>query len=188
MSTCDHEEADSRICVHVQNALQNGATTIFVRTVDTDVIVLLVGIYFHFLEAHQNVDIRVGFGTGKHFKCYSINNICLHIGKPRSRALPFFHAFTGSDTTSQFLGKAKKSAWEAWKSYPEVTEAFLCAADRPFQILQLSSRVTELLERYVCVLYDKTTSTCFVNELRQELFCKRAKMMENIPPTQVCSH
>jgi len=86
------------------------------------------------------------------------------------------------------IGKSKKSAWEAWKSYPEVTEAFLCAADRPFEILKLSSRVTKLLEQYICVLYDKTTPTCFVHELRQELFCKRAKMMENIPPTQVCSH
>jgi len=26
--------------------------------------------------------------------------------------------------TSAFYGKGKKSAWEAWKSYPEVTQAF----------------------------------------------------------------
>ena len=43
----------------------------------------------------------------------------------------------------------------------------------------------KLLERFTCILYDKTTPLVSVNELRQELFCKRAKMMENIPPTQV---
>ena len=34
-------------------------------------------------------------------------------------------------------------------------------------------------------MYDKTTPLVSVNELRQALFCKRAKIMENIPPTQV---
>ena len=115
------------------------------------------------------------------------NSICQNLGKQRSRALPLFHAFTGSDTTSQLLGKGKKTAWEAWNSFPEVTEAFLCAADRPFQslLLQLNSPTTEKLERYVCVLYDKTTSICSVNDLRRDLFCKKSRTMENIPPTQV---
>jgi len=39
----------------------------------------------------------------------------------------------------------------------------------------------EILERYVCVLYDKSTSLSSVNELRKELFCKRIKTMEAIP-------
>lgn len=185
MSACDHEEADSRICIHVQDAVRNGASKVLVRTVDTDVIVILVGIYFQLCEVYQDCEIWVGFGTGKHYKCYSINSICLHLGKRRSRALPFFHSFTGSDTTSQFLGRGKKSAWESWRIYPEVTDAFLCAVDRPFKMLELNSRVTDLLERYTCVLYDKTTPTSHVNELRRDLFCKKAKTMENIPPTQV---
>lgn len=185
MSLCDHEEADSRICIHVQDALQKGARKILVRTVDTDVIVILVGVYFHLHDVYPDTDIWVGLGTGKHYRYYSINSICQNLGKPKSRALPFFHAFTGCDTTSQFFGKGKKKAWESWKSYPEVTEAFLCAVEHPFQFLLLTSPVTELLERYVCVLYDNTTPICSANELRQEHFCKRAKTMENIPPTQV---
>ena len=105
MSPCNHEEADSRICIHVQHALQNGARNILVSTVDTDVIVILVGAYFSFLDTFPDMNIFVGFGTGKHFK---INSICQSLGKEKSRALPFFHTFTGCDTTSQFLGKGKK--------------------------------------------------------------------------------
>ena len=45
-------------------------------------------------------------------------------GKEKSTALPIFHCYTGCDTTSAFCGKGKKSAWEAWTSYPEVTRAF----------------------------------------------------------------
>ena len=42
MMECDHEEADTRICVHIMDALDNGAKKVYVRTVDTDVIVVLV--------------------------------------------------------------------------------------------------------------------------------------------------
>jgi len=56
------------------------------------------------------------------------------------------------------------------------------AAIHPFQMLELKSFKMGILERYVCVLYDKTTLLSFVNELRKELFCKRSKAMEAIPP------
>lgn len=45
MPSCNHEEADSRIIVHVVHALDHGATNTHIRTVDTDVIVILVGQY-----------------------------------------------------------------------------------------------------------------------------------------------
>ncbi|KAG0710652.1 hypothetical protein GWK47_022350 [Chionoecetes opilio] len=50
MPPCDHEEADHRIVVHLQDALESGCTTCLVRTVDTDVLVILIGKY-HFLAA-----------------------------------------------------------------------------------------------------------------------------------------
>ena len=71
-----------------------------------------------------------------------------------SRALPFFHAFTGCDTTSQLFGKGKRIAWESWKSFPEVTEAFLSVMNQPFQFLKVDSTAMKLLERFTCILYD----------------------------------
>ena len=185
MPDCDHEEADYRICVHVNDALHKGAREVLVRTVDTDVIVILVGAFFRLNTMYPAANIWVGFGTGKHFQYYNINSICHQLGESKSTALPFYHAFTGCDTTSQFFGKGKKSSWDSWKSFPDVTKAFQCTISHAFQLLQLGSPVFELLERYTCILYDRTTSMCSVNELRQELFCKGSKMMENIPPSQV---
>ena len=95
MSPCCHEEADSRIYIHVQNALQKGASNILVSTVDTDAIVVLVSIYFHFCDVFHDVNLCVGFGHGKHFRHYSINKMCHDLGKEISISLPFFHAFTG---------------------------------------------------------------------------------------------
>ena len=42
MPQCDHEEADTRIVVHIADALKKGLSTFLVRTVDTDVIVILI--------------------------------------------------------------------------------------------------------------------------------------------------
>ena len=109
---CDHEEADTRIALHWHYAVTQGATTILVRTVDTDLIVILVGL---FSSLPSSVEIWVAFGVRRKFNYFSIKNICLALGEEKSKRFPFFHAYTGCDTTSQFHEMAKKSAWEAWK-------------------------------------------------------------------------
>ena len=182
LQPCDHEETDTRIALHLYDAVNQGATNILVRTVDTDVIVILVGLFFNI---QSPVNTWVGFGTGKKFRYYSINSICQALGEDKSRAILFFHAFSGCDTTSQFHGKAKKSVWEAWKSFPPATTAFVQIFQEPFQQLTLQSRLFEVLEHFTCVIYDRTTELSSVSDLRQDLFSKRSKLMENIPPTQV---
>ena len=60
--------------------------------------------------------------------------------------------------------------------------------DHCFPLLQkdiLDIPIFSTLERFACILYDKSTTLSSVNELRQELFSKKSVMMENIPPTQV---
>lgn len=185
MPACNHEEADTRILVHVLNALEMGARSISVRTVDTDVVVILVGHFFDMHRAHGPFDVWVAFGMGKHYRCLYINAICNHLGEPRSSALPAFHAFTGCDTTSSFLGRGKKTAWEAWKSFPDVTNAFLQIRANPFQPIDVMSSQFSILERFTVVIYDKSNTSGSVNKARRELFTKMNRSLENIPPTQV---
>ncbi len=64
MGVSDHEESDTRICIHIQDALQKGAKKILLRTVDTDVIVMLAG-HFFLQSTYPDFDIWVAFGTGK---------------------------------------------------------------------------------------------------------------------------
>ena len=107
MPQCNHEEADTRIIIRVQDSLQRGTNTIMIRTVDTDIIVLLIGHFYALLEQNPNADIWVAFGTGNHFCYYHINIICANLGFEKSRGLLPFHALTGCDTTSSFFGKSK---------------------------------------------------------------------------------
>ncbi|KAJ3599931.1 hypothetical protein NHX12_033885 [Muraenolepis orangiensis] len=121
MLPCNHEEEDTRIMIHQLDALEHGSSPCLVHTVDTDVVVK-----FHALiTKYPAADIWVAFGTDKYYTYHHINTIFHTLGKDRSTALPVFHCYTGCDTTSAFCRKGKRSAWDAWNSYPEVTQAFV---------------------------------------------------------------
>ena len=184
MQDCDHEEADTRILLHLQDVLTNGSSNCLVRTVDADVVAIIIGKFHTLLTRNPTADIWIAFGTGKDFMYVHINAICHALGKCKSISLPIFHCFTGCDTTSAFLGKGKKSAWEAWKSYPEVTQAFIYMATHPHTPLTVESQYFRHLECFTVVVYDKTSCLVSVDEVRKELFCQKNRTMENIPPTQ----
>ncbi|KAG1676399.1 Thymidine phosphorylase [Nymphon striatum] len=59
MQLCDHEEADTRILVHILDALKNGTKSIFVRTVDTDVIVILTGHFYQLTNSYGPLDVWI---------------------------------------------------------------------------------------------------------------------------------
>ena len=161
--------------------MTKGAKVLSVRTVDTDVVVLLVG---HF-SSFGPCDIWVEFGMGKNFRRLHINDIVQNLGDRPSRALLVFHAYTGCDTTSSFTGIGKKTAWKAWKSLPEVTNAFLFIRENPFKPIEVSNPHFSTLERFTVVMYDKTSSHDSVNNARRELFTKSNRSLDHIPPSQV---
>ena len=57
MDSSNHEEADTRILVHLQDTLNNGTTTCLVRTVDTDVVVIIVGKLHTLLNDHPSANV-----------------------------------------------------------------------------------------------------------------------------------
>ncbi len=105
---------------------------------------------------------------GKHFRFLSINAICDNLWEPRSRSLPVFHAFSGCGTTSAFNSiKGKKTAWNAWDVYGDVTDALFYLASHPFETLTVDSDHFQKLERLVIVIR-QTSSLNSVNFARQE--------------------
>ena len=73
MQACNHEEADARILIHLQDALNNDATTCLLCTVDTDVIVIIAGKFYDLLQQQPAADISSAFGTRMKVRC--IHNI-----------------------------------------------------------------------------------------------------------------
>ena len=75
MQVNDHIEADTKIVLHLLNALQTGSSSCLVRTVDIDVIVILTGKLSKLQEICPTANIWVAFGTGKHYTYYHINKL-----------------------------------------------------------------------------------------------------------------
>ena len=105
-------------------------------------------------------------------------------GKEKSLGLPVFHSFTGCDTTSAFYGRGKKSAWEVWNCFDDVTQAFTYMARHPYAELNVNTPHFHLLEHFTIILYDKTCDLQHVNEARQQLVCQKEKAMEKLFPMQ----
>ena len=150
-------------------------TSTSIRTVDTDVVVLAIS-----SAGRLNVPVWIVYGTGKHTHIIPAHEIAASIGPSQSVALPMFHAFTGCDIVSFFAGRGKKSAWEVWKAYKPVTDIFCKLIENP------ASRVIEemmhVLERFVILLYDRTSEQVSINFARKELFTKKGRQIESIPP------
>ncbi len=68
MPDCNHEEADTRIVVHILLALEQGMETVKVRTVDTDVVVILAGAFHELLVTQPLADIWIAFGRSKNYR------------------------------------------------------------------------------------------------------------------------
>ena len=105
--------------------------------------------------------------------------LCRNSRRKRCMALPFFHAFTGSDTTSQFAGKGKKSAWKTLQVLPNTTETFINLSS----LVEPAEEDKEIIERFVCVMYDRATKYANVNKCRQYLFTRMSRSIENCPLT-----
>ena len=146
-----------------------------IRTVDTDVVVLAVA----FQQQINCKELWLAYGTGQHCR-YSAHDLAMSLGPDRALALPLFHAFTGCDTVSAFTGRGKKTCWEVWNAYPEVTAAFKELCQQPSDI---SATSLELCERFVVLLYDRTSSCDRVDLARKKIY-SRKHTIESIPPTQ----
>ena len=65
--------------------------------------------------------------------------------------------------------------------FPEVTDAFE-------ELFRMPSDVSEesmsLLERFVVLMYDRTSDIMEVNDAGKQLFAHTSRALDNIPPTQ----
>ena len=90
LSLGGHQETGSRIYLRVDDALNEEATTVLVRTADTDMVGILVGLFHDLAQHHPEMQLWVGFGTGKHFRYYHIKSMCQEIWEEKARALTLF--------------------------------------------------------------------------------------------------
>ena len=77
LQPCYHEEADTRILLHVAHCARQGLRKLVIRTVDTDVDVLAIG----HSAALRLDELWVRFGLGTHFRQIAIQEIVKNVNE-----------------------------------------------------------------------------------------------------------
>lgn len=175
VSPSNHEEADTRMFLHAKDASNSGLRKVSIRTVDTDVVIIALGM-FSKMELNE---LWISFGTGKNFRVIPIHSLVESLGEIKCSCMPLFHAFTGCDQVSFFGGRGKKGAWNTWNQFDELTASLHSLSDSPS--LDIAANCFPTLERFVVLLYDRTNTTNSVNELRKILFSRKGRSLEGIP-------
>ena len=131
---------------------------------------------FHRINAEE---LWLAFSTSSSFRYIPIDEVVNEMDPRTCMILPVFHSFTGCDTVSAFGGRGKKSAWNTWQVYPEVTVAF----ESLLLMEETSGAAMASLERFVVLLYNRTSDLLQVNDARKQLFTQKSRSLENITPT-----
>jgi len=144
--------------LHAAHAAHAGHSKITIRSVDTDVVVLAVALACT-LEADDEVWV-MSFGTGKAFRFLAAHEMARALGPEKAQALPMFHALIGCDTVSCYARRGKRTAWAVWIALPELTQVLIDLTTAPAQV---DEDATQTIERFVILLYDRTSTSTDVN-------------------------
>ena len=140
----DQEEADPKVVLHCQHALQSTSADIVVRSPsgDTDIVVLMVS-----LIRDQMQKVFIDNGSGKNRTVIKIADI--DISQQKKMAIIGFHAFTRCDYNSSFFRKGKEKCWKISSKYQRFEEAFELLGSS----VSITNETFSTLEEFVCYLY-----------------------------------
>ena len=77
----------------------------------------------------------------------------------------------------------KKTAWNAWQAFPQITDTFIAILQDPTSFT-LESEHMRHLERLVILMYSRNCDTDSLNEARKRMFTNGLKDLDSIPPTK----
>lgn len=180
LAPCSHEEADTRVFVHARDATLEGSKSIIIKANDTDVVVIAVST-LPFLQELGLESMWVAFGQGANARWIPVHEIVVAIGPERVSGILFFHAFTGCDVVSGFRGKGKKSAWLTWNVCNDVSKTFMKLSHCPREV---SDDDLYKLEQFTVLMYDRSSAASSVDEARLDLFARKQRSYDAIPPTR----
>ena len=172
-----HEEADTRLLLHAKHAADSGYRNIIVVSEDTDVFVLLLS-----FAKDISAALYQKRGTKTRTQFTNISQLRVALGDVVCGALIGFHAFSGCDAVSAFVGRGKIGPLGRMKSNNVFLDTFTSLGDT----WEFSAETFRILQHFTCLMYAPTTKTVLVNELRYELFLAKRGRVEShlLPPCE----
>lgn len=162
-----HEEADTRILLHILLAKEEGYTRCIIDCKDTDVLVLL-----SCFKDRLTDEVWMKVGTKDNIRFIPVH--ALTLGSELLKNLPAFHCLTGCDTTSQFVGIGKKLGWKIYLQHHNLLD--------DVGVLDFNDKLFEKMHQFVIKLYTDRDDIRCINTLRGIMASSKA--INNLPPTK----
>ena len=162
--------------LHAVEMSRLGLKKLLIVTVDTDIVVIA-------LYAFWDLDLEelwIEFGRGKDRGWLPVHAYAKALGDEICEAVLFWYALTGCDTVSQFLGKGKKTAWNTWGRFLEVTETFIILS----RVSKPSESDIKIIKNFVVLMDDASCPHKEVNDCRKYLFSKLNRTIDQCPSTK----
>ena len=97
-SPCNHEEADTRMFLHLKDFSATGHGKVSLKTVDAEVVVIALSLFHKF-----DLELWTEFGTGFNLEWLPVHEYVENLRESICQAMPVWFAFTGCDTVSLSL-------------------------------------------------------------------------------------
>ena len=133
--------------VSTSKILWRRVVKVYVRTVDTDVILIIADFFFKLLADYPGLDLWVGFGKGKYFQQIHVNTLCERLGewKCTDWATIFSFLLVVTEPLS-FIGKGKSQLGRLGNHIQVLLKYLSLLVGHPFQHLEDCSSTIQLLE------------------------------------------
>ena len=157
--------------MHARDAAIEGSKALVIKTNDPAIVVIAVSV----LPQMQEIGVETlwtTFGHGVGIKWIPIHELLNVIGPARASGIMYCHAFTGCDVVTTFRGKGKKSAWQTWDVFDEVTETFSKLSQFPTEVTYTDLNT---LERFIVLMYDRSSAATGVDEARLHMCARKQR-------------
>lgn len=123
-------------------------------------------------------ELWVTFGVGKYFRYLAIHEIVNGLGTSKSSGL----LFTGCDQVYSFANKGKKTAWDMWTCFEDISPVFEILSRA--KSLEAVSHFMHQIKRIIILMYYKTNVCTQINETRKNLSTRKGRTIDNISHTK----
>ena len=155
------------------------------RTIDTNVVVILVAYMTDFLQIDSNVRVSIMSGVRFNTSCIFVNAIiAAYIGLKKCKELLLLHSLLSCDYTANVFNVGKVKFQDAWLKNSVVSETFLLYSNR--STLPLAEENLKVIGSFAVSLYViESDISSFVDIARYQIFKYRGNSeIRSLSPTR----
>ena len=92
------EKADNRVLLHIKDTINYGHQLIHLKTVDSDIVLILLGFKSKLFKFNAYIKVWVKFNSGMNEKLINMNTTFTELGGKIALGIMFYHCFSGCDS------------------------------------------------------------------------------------------